>query len=306
MARPRGFIANYNPRPKTLALIVDVQAVLAQYVPTYGPMTLRQIFYRLVATAGYPKTELDYKRLSENIGNARRGRMIPFTDIRDDGDVIEHAPGWGSLASFHDLVQRWAGDYTLRGDIGQPVRTILLVEAAGMVPQVARVCAPYGVEVRSASGFDGLTGKYALAENIADTYLGTGRPTRLLHIGDYDPSGVHIFTSLAADVAAFVDDTVDAGKAFLPERIALTEQQIHQFGVQLGIKKVTDNRSFPGVNGDGVSTAQLEALAPPDLARIVEDAILDGWDHAASAALKVQEADDCKQLTEWLAKGESQ
>ena len=158
--RPRGFMLNWKPRPDTERLIADARAVLAQYVPTYGPMTLRQVFYRLISTVAFPKTEKDYSRLGETLANARRARLIPFGHIRDDGDILEEPDGWNSLDHFHDLVRHMTENFALRGDLGQPCRTILMVEAAGMVPQVRRVCSPYGAEVHSAGGFNGLTGKY--------------------------------------------------------------------------------------------------------------------------------------------------
>lgn len=63
--RPRGFAA-WNPRPETLALVQAVAAVLAEYA-AHLPLTCRQIFYRLVATRGFDKTELAYSRLCETI-----------------------------------------------------------------------------------------------------------------------------------------------------------------------------------------------------------------------------------------------
>jgi hypothetical protein len=70
--RHRGFIENYQPRASTVALLEPVQAVLDLYA-AYLPLTIRQIFYRLVgAGEGYEKTEKAYERLLEAIGKARR------------------------------------------------------------------------------------------------------------------------------------------------------------------------------------------------------------------------------------------
>ena len=74
--RHRGFIENYQPRAATVDLIEHVQTVLRLYAG-FPPLTIRQIFYRLVGasdeTVGYEKTERAYKRLVEAIGKARRG-----------------------------------------------------------------------------------------------------------------------------------------------------------------------------------------------------------------------------------------
>jgi len=84
--RPRGFIS-WSPRAATLALLDQVLAVLAEYAE-YLPLTVRQIFYRLVGSAGYDKTELAYDRLCEHLVKARRAGLISFDAIRDDGGTV--------------------------------------------------------------------------------------------------------------------------------------------------------------------------------------------------------------------------
>ena len=56
MARPKGY-AEWNPRPETLEVLLQVERILDEY-RSYGAMTARQIFYRLVGQYGYDKTEL--------------------------------------------------------------------------------------------------------------------------------------------------------------------------------------------------------------------------------------------------------
>jgi hypothetical protein len=73
--RPRGFIERWNPRLETRALLEQVKGVLAEYLEQL-PLTLRQIFYRLVGAYGYEKTEQAYERLGETLNKARRARVI--------------------------------------------------------------------------------------------------------------------------------------------------------------------------------------------------------------------------------------
>jgi hypothetical protein len=58
--------------------------VIKEYVD-YLPLTIRQIFYRLVGRYEYEKTERAYARLCEHLNRARRARIIRMADIRDDG-----------------------------------------------------------------------------------------------------------------------------------------------------------------------------------------------------------------------------
>src|SRR5262249_57158880 len=71
--RVRGF-APWAPRGATAGLLDQVRGVLEEY-EDYLPLTIRQIFYRLVGAHEYEKTERAYARLSEHLNRARRARL---------------------------------------------------------------------------------------------------------------------------------------------------------------------------------------------------------------------------------------
>ena len=73
--RPRG-LAPWRPQTQTLVLLGKVQAVLEEYAD-FLPLTVRQVFYRLVGAWDYPKTEQAYERLLEMMNRARRARLSP-------------------------------------------------------------------------------------------------------------------------------------------------------------------------------------------------------------------------------------
>ena len=134
------------------------------------------------------------------MNRARRSGRISFDAIRDDDADICVVDGWSSPWEWCDTMAHQAKHFALDRQQGQEARRIIMVEAAGMKPQIARVVAPYGVPVLASGGFDSTTANYQLA-----TAIGEHAAVELLHVGDYDPSGVHIFTSMAQDVEAFVE-----------------------------------------------------------------------------------------------------
>jgi hypothetical protein len=154
--RPRGFIDDWRPRTETRQLLDQVQGVLDEYRDQL-PLTLRQIFYRLVGAHAYEKTELAYKQLTEALNRARRARVIEMSAIRDDGFTSNRPLYFESAEDFLDAVAGWAEEFRLGRQKGQKRRLVLWCEASGMVPQFARVAAPFGIEVCSSGGFDGLT-----------------------------------------------------------------------------------------------------------------------------------------------------
>ena len=298
-ARPIGF-QPWSPTPAVEAIINQVQNVLGQYA-VYGPMTVRQIFYRLVATVAFPKTEQDYKRLAEYLVRARRAKYIRFDQIRDDGDTELKPDGYQSLGHVMETIEWIANEYTLRPDVLQPVHQIVMVEAAGMAPMVGLAAHPYGADVLSAGGFNGVTGKHALAQSIIRTWRDAGRTTTILHIGDHDPSGVHVFSNLEADVTEFVRDYGFPDTCVDFRRIAITPHQVTSLNIPTAPAKATDARSFPGIGRDPTATAQAEAIDPATLAQIIEAALLVDWDPALAVVREEQEEDEKRRLNTWLA-----
>ena len=104
--RARGF-APWNPQAPAQTLLVQVQAVLAEYA-AYLPITCRQVFYRLVGAHQFDKTERAYERLCETLNRARRAGLIPMDAIRDDGGHRIVPPAWEGSDDFLSAVRAQA------------------------------------------------------------------------------------------------------------------------------------------------------------------------------------------------------
>ena len=256
MTRPRGFHP-WRPRKRAQALLEAVFEVIEQY-REYLPLTLRQVFYRLVVNSALAKTEAEYERLIETMNRARRAELISFDVIRDDGHAITGNGVFSDMEAIDTYLQRFAEQLRIDRQRGQPQRIQVWCEAGGMVPQLERICDPFGVPVRSSGGFDSVTTKHDVAMTLSD------RRTMILHLGDHDPSGVHIFSSLAEDVKRFCESY---GGEIDFYRLAVTPEQITAYDLPTAPPKKTDNRSFTG------ETAQCEALDPAVLAEILQTAM---------------------------------
>ena len=284
MSNPIRGYAPWRPKPETEELIEQVQLVLAEY-RAFLPISLRQIFYRLVAEYGYAKTEAAYDRLGSHVARARRAQMLDFDVIRDDQgkptEVMQHE----SAAGFWDDVRENAAHFRLDRMAGQPIHAEVWSEA-GMTEQLFRVASQYGIAVYSSRGFASVTNSHAIAERARAREV----PTVLFHVGDYDPSGESIFTSITQDARAFLRQkrvwdqpdlaeerdgksylprSFDEGADIIPVRVALTEEQVEQYEVETAPPKPSDSRSASWYG----ETAQAEALPPDLLANILTDAI---------------------------------
>lgn len=285
--RPRGFIQNWRPIGRTEELIGQVQAILLANDDIL-PLTLRQIFYMLVSGYKYDKTEKSYKRLCEIMNRARRAQVIPMQSIRDDGlrEKIPH--GWHDKKEFIQAINDGAAQFRINRQKGQPQHIMVWCEAGGMVPQLARYCRDYGVPVLSSGGFDSLTTKHDFAQSVGDYDR-----VEVLHVGDHDPSGVHMCSSLDEDVAAFVEYY---GGDFDVTRLAVTPVQIEAMKLPTAPPKKTDRRSFTGM------TTQAEAIPPKILREIVTDEIKARMDEKIYKALLKTERNRRAELVKAVTK----
>jgi hypothetical protein len=276
--RERG-LAPWSPQKATLLLLDQIRAVLAEYA-AHLPLTIRQIFYRLVGAYGFDKTELAYKRLGEHLNRARRARLIDFDHIRDDSADIRTSTGWNSTA---DLVLQWAhdaDDFRLDRQDGQPGRLLFVVEAAGMRPQIQAAVGDFSIPVIASGGFDSLTAKHALAQALGNN----DGPTEVLHIGDLDTSGTHVFLSQAEDVQALMADLGLPGTADFT-RLAVLPEHIKALDLPTAPPKPTDRRAFAGD-----VTVQAEAIPPDVMADIVTQAVTQRIDQRVLKRVLAREA----------------
>lgn len=107
--RPKGY-AEWKPRKETQIVLAQVEEVLQEY-REHLPLTVRQIFYRLVGAFDFPKTEQAYERLGNYLVRARRARLIPFDYIRDDSASRMSHRHFDGEADFYSYVHQLGRNY---------------------------------------------------------------------------------------------------------------------------------------------------------------------------------------------------
>jgi hypothetical protein len=271
--RPKGY-APWKPQKKTVVILEQVQEILQEY-RNYLPLTIRQVFYILVGNYYYPKDERAYERLCTYLNRARRAGIIEFNDLRDDGISVIRSDHYAGANDFYARIKQMGQGYKRDKLANQNVDVGLFCEAAGMMPQLHRVADKYSIPVYSCSGFDSLTAKYELARSITEEFTYEGKSTVVLHLGDYDPSGVSIYESMQEDVLAFVDEDVlskPPDEVAIFKRVALNPDHIDEHELTTYPAKASDGRSKAWLE-EGRETCQLEALPPDILADELGDAI---------------------------------
>jgi hypothetical protein len=238
-------------------------------------VTLRQLFYIMVARLLIEKANDEYARLGYLLRRARRAKLIPFESIADSGSILpSQLKGWEEDYGIEIDVSLAADKFELDPQMGQARRLAVWCEAAGMVSQLQRVAGNFGVHVITGGGFDSVTDKHGFAALVTKA----DEPFDVLHIGDLDDAGESIFTVVSEDVPAFASAL---GGDVTFTRLAVTEEQVHEY-------------SLPHQPGKPI--VQAEALPPDVLATLLRAAIEERLDLDRMAKVREQ-TDEIKAVT---------
>ena len=259
--RVRG-LAPWHPQRSTVELLDAIRTVLLEYA-AYLPLTVRQIFYRLVGAHGYAKTENAYSRLGEHLNRARRAGLIGFDAIRDDGVTMIEPNAWDDAEHLVASFLR-AECFRLDRQRGQPAVLMFAVEAGGMVPQVQHIADRFGIAVHSSGGFDSLTANTTQRNASASMPL-----SRCYTSAITTPAASTCFPQCRkmSGPSPTISGSVPTSGF---HGLAVTPAQITSMDLVTAPPKPTDKRSFSG------ETVQCEAIPPDALARIIQDAI-ESW-----------------------------
>ncbi|MBF0477634.1 MAG: hypothetical protein HQK59_17775, partial [Deltaproteobacteria bacterium] len=72
----------------------------AEELREFWPLTLRQLYYRLVASGAIPNKKSAYKTLSELVKNMRKAEMLEWGSIEDRGRRVSAKLGFTSPEAF--------------------------------------------------------------------------------------------------------------------------------------------------------------------------------------------------------------
>lgn len=234
-------------------------------------VTLRQLFYRLVAAVLLPNTRGAYNTLSRVTAVARRAGTFP--DLVDRTRQIHR---YRTFAGPDDARSWLRRIYRRDRTEGQKYSIYLGVEKAGIVEQLQAWFGDLGVSILALGGYS----SQSYVDEIANDVREQGRPAVLVYAGDFDPSGEDIQRDFIERVACF-DQVV---------RIALNGEQVVEYDLPEQMGKATDSRARGFIERHGkLVQVELDALPPDVLQHLYKDAIAKFWNDAAYRRVVKQE-----------------
>lgn len=231
-------------------------------------LTVRQIFYRLVSNGFIKNTINSYKLFDRMI---TRGRERGDIDARSIIDRARQTIGGDhGYASVRDFVRTKISElkdtdqYTKRIWDSQPQYVEAWVEKDALATIFSSIANGYRVVTYPSRGYSSYTKVYEAINNRFSVY--DDRPITILHFSDHDPSGLNMTDDIQSRLSRY-------GSHAKVKRIALTYQQVRQFGLEPMPTKLNDSRQKEYSLQYGNQCWELDALPPNELQNIIRDAI---------------------------------
>ena len=251
---------------KTLVVLDQINDILAEYAAQGFSLTVRQLYYQLVARGLIPNTMRDYKRIVSITGDGRLAGIIDWNLIVDrERPVVfpAHYTGVGEIARESVEVfrlNRWAD---------QDYHVEVMVEKKALEGILIPVCDELDVRFTANRGYSSLSAMYLAGERIYMAYH-AGKQTIIFYLGDHDPSGLDMDRDIEERVTMF--SAYGLGEV---SRLALLRDQIDEMDIPENPTKFTDSRAPAYVANFGLASWELDAMEPNALANLVREAVLE-------------------------------
>lgn len=214
------FAAQYGPERDIL------EYRIVNFVKGMGRCTVRQAFYSLAMADIISKTQSNYQKVSQVLSDARRGGLIPFSQIwsADDDPAFDgdsHADKLENVSRILDgFVDRLAGEwpsFNVGSAHNHKHAVFVICEHASLVPQIEDAVRN-DVVVLSGGGQPSTT----LLYNTAEAVKSCGKSPVVLTLSDRDKAGEAIASFWRADLKAW-------GVMAKFEHLALTKAQVKKY-----------------------------------------------------------------------------
>lgn len=252
-----------NFRPSSLRLIEQVNAIIHEYQEMGYSLTLRQVYYQLVARDVIPNNERSYKNLGSLISDGRMSGLIDWEAIEDRTRNLKKNSHWSSPGS---IIYSAAHSFAYDKWEDQDNYVEVWVEKDALVGIVGQVCEEMDIPYFSCRGYVSQSEMWAAAQRLED--MAGNKNIHILHLGDHDPSGKDMSRDICDRLELF-------GVSVEFDRIALNYDQIEEYGPPPNPTKLSDSRATGYIAEYGYECWELDALRPDVIDALIRDKVTD-------------------------------
>lgn len=259
---PKQSYKSISFKSKSLDLINLVNAVIEEYRIQGYELTLRQVYYQLVARGYIPNNERSYKNLGNLINDGRLAGLIDWYAIVDRTRNLRGNTHWESPA---EVIESAKYSYHLDRWENQPYYIEVWVEKDALIGIVSQICRELDVPHFSCRGYTSQSEMWTAAQRFIqqDHRIG-GRI--IIHLGDHDPSGIDMTRDIQERLTLFGADVE-------VKRVALTMEQVEVLDPPPNPTKLTDARASGYISKFGHECWELDALEPRIITSLIRDEV---------------------------------
>jgi len=267
----------------TLAIINLCIDIIDEYMPQGLKLTLRQLYYQLVARGHIENNIRSYNRIKSIVTDARMAGMIDWSAIEDRTRNLVRLSTWDSPS---DIVYACSSQFRIDRWGDQPYRPEVWIEKDALVGVIEGVCNKWRVPFFSCRGYTSISEMYSAAKRLS-SYIDSDQKPVIIHLGDHDPSGIDMTRDIFDRLETFT-----RGEGIHVSRIALNMPQIDRFNPPPNPVKLQDSRATGYIRENGTNESwELDALDPSTMASLIEEAILKYLDQDAWSDSEQEETD---------------
>jgi hypothetical protein len=276
---------NKSFQDKSLRLISLVNSIVAEYGKQGFDLTLRQLYYQLVARDYIPNTVRSYKRLGNIVSDARLAGLVDWSAIVDRTRALRDRSHWSEPQEIiHDAERSYHVDFWEP----QASRPQVWIEKDALIGVIAPTCRKLDVPFFACRGYVSQSEMYVAAQRVLWAQDNRHYPV-ILHLGDHDPSGMDMTRDIIDRLELMTRSRNRTVDGFRVSRLALNPDQIERYDPPPNPTKLSDSRAGKYVAEHGYSSWELDALEPSvivDLIKTAVEALIDPVLWAASQAKK--------------------
>jgi len=238
------------------------------------PMTVRQLFYRLVSSGLIPNDRNNYQRVSRLMTKARGDGRCDFDYIVDRSRPEYRPSVWDDAQEYAETIKHaYRKDYCAT----QPNYVELWTEKDAIIGCIESVTKELGVTIRVGRGFLSTTKSHQIAQCFAKI----NKPITVFYLGDHDPPGRDIESDVRSRVQRY------GSGPFKMERLAIFASDIKRFNLPPLLVKESDSRAARFLERYSNNCVELDALPPDELRRRIRESVtglldLELWNRAVA------------------------
>jgi hypothetical protein len=274
---------NHDFSASSLETIKTVNEILEEYRQQNFRLSLRQLYYQLVARDYIPNNQRSYKNIGNLISNARQAGLIDWEMIEDRGRETTIQNHWDNPAQIVDAaaqqfrIDRWKD---------QPYHIEVMVEKDALSGVLEPICRQLDIGITANKGYSSSSTMYEIGKRLMYRHCQEKKKICVLYLGDHDPSGIDMTRDVEDRLLMY--STIDRLEVV---RLALNWDQVETWNPPENPAKQTDARFAAYEEQFGESSWELDAVEPAQLAGLVRSAIMKRRDEILwQQAIKREEA----------------